>query len=412
VLDEILKTWFVGVDTHKDEHTAGAMDAFHQTLCVVQTPNNPRYFDQFVAQLEMDAPADVQLVFGLEDTQGLGRSLAQWLVQQGYEVREVNPVYTDRERAHSPNPDKSDPRDALAIAEVLYRKWQDLPRVQPNGRQRALKHALAAREQLVRQKTRVKNQLHLDLHAQYPQYRAFFSDPFGVAARAFFTRFPSPAHLQGQGPHRLGAFLSKQTRNLGRAKAEHILALVDKDADRDRATDTRDIIIQSLYQQLAFLEQQEQLLAAEIATLLEESDYQLRTMKGLGDILAATFEAEVGSVDRFASASKLARYAGVAPADHSSGSRGHKKHRIYGNRHLNRALYLLALSQIQATRSGRFLNPEARRYYEKKIAEGKSKKAALRCLMRRLVDVIYAMMRDRSAYRLPEAVPPPAIQVI
>lgn len=410
---DIQRTCFVGVDTHKFEHTAVAIDPFHQPQTVVTTPNDPRHFAQFVETIAAAVPAGYSLVFGLEDTQGLGRALAQWLVRRGYTVREVNPVYTDRERRHQPDPDKSDPKDAQAIAEVLYRHWGQLPEVQPDGRRKALKQAVAAREQLVRQTSRIKNQLHVLLHEQYPNYKQFFSDPFGVTARAFFSEFPSPAHLKGRGIKRLGAFFKKQTRNLGEPKAEQLLELIDKAAKRDRATDLRDLLVSSLIEQLNFLEQQLERLESELAALLAESEYQLRTMSGIGAVLAATFEAEIGPIERFQSADQLARYAGAAPADASSGTRkGNYKHRLYGRRRLNCALYRLALNQLRSTRDGRYLNPEARRYYERKLNEGKTPKAALRCLMRRLVDIIYALMRDRSAYRPPDRSLPPRKEIV
>ena len=63
---------------------------------------------------------------------------------------------------------------------------------------------------------------------------------------------------------------------------------------------------------------------------------------------------------------------------------------------------MLAIQQIGTTRNGKPKNPAAYQYYQKKLNEGKSRKSALVCLQRRLVDIIYAMMRDKSAYKLPQ----------
>jgi transposase len=400
VLD-VQKTWFVGVDTHKQQHTAVAIDAFHQPQLAVTVSTRPGHFPALLDQIAARAPEDVVVVFGLEDTQGLGYSLAQYLVDQGFTVKEVNPVYTDRERVHDPNPDKSDPRDAQAIAGILHRKWQQLPEVHCDSRIRALKHVVGTRDQLIRQRTMVKNRLHALLHQQYPGYEEFFSDPFGVTARAFFRRFPSPVHLQGYRVRRLGAFLRKQASNMGENKAQQILDQVDKMASRDEATEVLDVLIPILIDELESLDKNAARAEREIKRLLQDSPYHLRTMPGLGDILAATLEAEIGDIKHFRSADQLARYSGIAPMEDSSGSRSRRKHRLYGRRRLNKAFYLLALGQIKRSSDGEPANAEARRYYEKKLAEGKTRKHALRCLMRRLVDIIYAMMRDRSVYRLP-----------
>jgi transposase len=113
---------FVGVDTHKNQHTAVIINCFHQSLGYAQTPNDPGSFQEFISKLNSLVHNNESLLFGLEDTQGLGRSLAQWLIDKGYIVKEVNPSLTKRERDHSSNPDKSDKVDAEAIANVLLSK--------------------------------------------------------------------------------------------------------------------------------------------------------------------------------------------------------------------------------------------------------------------------------------------------
>jgi len=398
-------TWFVGVDTHKHQHTAVAIDAFHQPHLCITFSTQPEQFPALLKRIEDEVPQGFTLVFGLEDTQGLGRSLAQWLVDQGLSVREVNPVYTSRERARGPGPDKSDSLDAQAIAEVLYRKWSQLPELRPNDRVQALKHLVATREQLVRQRTMVKNQLHSQLHQQYPGYEKFFSDSFGVAARAFFSRFPSPGHLRNYGVKRLGAFLKRQAGNLGEKKARRILQQVNKLSPKDEASRALDGLIPTLIDLLGQLDSHVKEIRRRMKRHLRKSPYQLHTMPGLGTVLAATMEAEIGDIGRFRGADQLARYAGIAPAEDSSGHRSRRRHRPHGRRQLNKAFYLLALGQIKGYSNGRWGNPEARRYYERKLAEGKTPKHALRCLMRRLVDIIYAMMRDRSVYRMPVDMP-------
>ena len=68
---------FVGVDTHKNQHTACVLSCFHQKLGLTQTPNNPANFESFIKDINSFKSPDKKLVFGLEDTQGLGHSLAQ-----------------------------------------------------------------------------------------------------------------------------------------------------------------------------------------------------------------------------------------------------------------------------------------------------------------------------------------------
>jgi len=240
------------------------------------------------------------------------------------------------------------------------------------------------------------------IHQQYPQYEKFFSDPFGKTAMAFWEKFPHPAELKHYGEKRLNKFLKNQAKNISNSKAKTILSLVNKDSKQDISTETRNSLIPMLISQLKLVMDHIKQINQKIKSAIDDCDYQLTTMPGIGYILAAEFISNIRNISRFDSADKLARYAGLAPAEYSSGKTHKQNFKKYGNRDLNHAFYALALQQIGKTRNGRIKNPVAYNYYQKKLAEGKARKVALTCLQRRLVDIIYAMMRDKSTYKLPE----------
>jgi hypothetical protein len=100
--------------------------------------------------------------------------------------------------------------------------------------------------------------------------------------------------------------------------------------------------------------------------------------------------AEVAGIDRFRSEARLASYAGVAPLDASSGRQ--QRHRLNrtGNRQLNRALYTIALTQIR-------IHPPAREYFARRLAEGKTRREALRALKRQLIRTIYRVLTSSRA---------------
>jgi transposase len=103
---------------------------------------------------------------------------------------------------------------------------------------------------------------------------------------------------------------------------------------------------------------------------------------GVGPVVAALLVGYTGDIGRFASADHYAAYNGTAPIEVSSG--GTKRHRLSmrGNRVLNHAIHMAAVTQIRHDTAGRV-------YYDKKRAEGKSKKEALRALKRRISNVVY-----------------------
>ena len=113
----------------------------------------------------------------------------------------------------------------------------------------------------------------------------------------------------------------------------------------------------------------------------------LLQLPGCGPLSAAKLLCEIGPIDRFPSDAKLARHAGVAPLDASSGK--HQRHRLDrgGNRQLNCALHRIAVTQ------GR-VHPPARAYLERKQNEGKSRREAIRCLKRQLARTIYTTLKN------------------
>ncbi|MEV5385655.1 transposase [Streptomyces sp. NPDC052721] len=139
------------------------------------------------------------------------------------------------------------------------------------------------------------------------------------------------------------------------------------------------------------------LLAARIEQLLEAYPLSrvLTSMPGVGVTTAARILIDVGDGSGFAIAGHLAAYAGLAPATRRSGPslRGERPARR-GNKQLKRAFYLAAFASLS--------QPHSRAYYDKKRREGKHHVAALVCLARRGIDVLFAMLRDGTFYEPPK----------
>jgi transposase len=139
----------------------------------------------------------------------------------------------------------------------------------------------------------------------------------------------------------------------------------------------------SLNREIAELDQELEQRAAEIAPALLE-------LPGCAAVTAAKLLAEIGPIDRFKSDAQLARHSGVAPLEASSGRT--QRHRLDrgGNRQLNAALYRIAITQAR-------YHDGARAYLERKRAEGKSRREAIRCLTRLLVRVVFNTLKASPA---------------
>jgi transposase len=125
-----------------------------------------------------------------------------------------------------------------------------------------------------------------------------------------------------------------------------------------------------------------------IGAEVEASGTSLTEIFGVGPILAAKIIATVGNVARFPSKAHFASYSGTAPIEASSGEVVRHRLSLAGNRRLNNALHMIALCQARSDLRGGV-------YYRKKLAEGKSRKEALRCLKRRISDAVFkSLMAD------------------
>ena len=132
-------------------------------------------------------------------------------------------------------------------------------------------------------------------------------------------------------------------------------------------------------------------LDGRIQSEVEASGSTLTEIFGVGPILAATILGTVGDVGRFPTKAHFASYAGTAPVEASSGEVVRHRLSLGGNRKLNYALHMVATSQARS-------DPPGAADYRKKLAEGKSRKEALRCLKRRISDAVYkSLVADLQA---------------
>ncbi|UJF36438.1 IS110 family RNA-guided transposase [Paenibacillus hexagrammi] len=397
---------YVGVDLHKHTHTAVIVNCWNEKLGEIQFNNIPNAFPDFLQQVKGYAKRGVTPLFGLEDVGGYGRSLAVYLLEEKQKVKEVNTALSYAERKSYPTTKKNDSWDAECLAKILLNKLDILPDANVQDVYWTMGQLVSRRTGLIRSQISLKNQLHAQLSHHYPSYKKFFSDIDGKCALVFWHTFPSPQLLEDMTAEELAKVLRKASHNTcSTKKAEEILALVKRDGDTTRDYQHyRDFLIQSFVRDLRFKQEEMKNIHDEIKTLLGQLDYKLETMPGIDLVTAAYLIAEIGDINRFPSADKLARFAGVAPVLFSSAGKGKEQKSKQGNRILHGLFYNLAVQQVQVAKGSRKpRNPFFHEYYHRKIAEGKSKKQALVCVMRRLVNIIYGMMKNKTEFVLPDA---------
>ncbi|SCC50829.1 Transposase [Bacillus cereus] len=395
---------YVGVDLHKEHHTAVIINCWQEKLGEIQFENKPSAFSKFLLEVETYVSAGVSVVFGLEDVGGYGRALAKYLVDHEQVVKEVNPALSFLERKSHVTTQKSDSWDAECVARILVNKFNQLPDAKPNDLFWSIQQLVSRRNALVKAQSTLKNQLHIQLNHHYPSYKKFFSEVDGKTALAFWQQYPSPSCLEGANIKQLTAFLLDVSNNTCSVKkASDILKLVKEDGHTMKEyQETRDFLVRSIVRDIEFKKKEMKYIERELKRLVILLDYQLETMPGIELVTASALIAEIGDIRRFSNAKKLARFAGIAPVYFGSGGKGKTHKSKQGNRALHALFYNLAVQQVQVAKGSKLpRNPVFHAYYQKKLREGKTKGQALVCIMRRLVNIVYGMMKYKIAYELP-----------
>lgn len=351
---------YVGVDVHKDQHTAVATDCFGQALLEKEINNSKEEFAELVRKVKILAEGKgLKPVFGLEDTSAYGQRLASHLYLENFPVKVVSPVLVVRERKKLTHPEKSDSQDALGVAKALISKIGTLPNFsisKTNEIAKGLKDLVIDREFLVKEQTRIKNQLHKLLHKSYnSEYREKFKNPFSVKALEYWSKHPVPTDLSNN--VLLKNQIKRKVRRLKNIKKEVIE------------------------------------IEEEMKILLDQMNQKLETLNGCGLVSASSVLAEIKDINRFNSPNVLAKYGGFCPGEKSSGKRIRHIKMKSGNRKLNKAIHRIALSQL-----GRQGNIYSKEYFKKKIAEGKNKSQAICCLKRKLINIVFMMLKHKTAY--------------
>jgi transposase len=343
----------IGIDPHKQTHTAVAVDAAGRAL---SQKTSPARRDGFGDLLMWARALDRERVWVIEDCRHVSGPLERFLIDRGERVARLAPHLMANARRGARERGKSDLIDALAIAHAALRVGvSTLPTARLAGIELEIRQLSNHRERLIKTRTRLINDLRWQLHDLWPDW--------DIPRRVLIgTRW------QRAVAQRLAA--ASTTARVRVARDE-----IDRIADLTRT-------INELHHELNAL------VGAHASHLLAE--------RGMGPITAAKLIGEIAGIDRFHSDAALARTAGCAPIPVSSGRTDRHRLDRGGNRQLNHAFWRLATSRIRH-------DPETALYYEKQRRAGKTRREAIRSLKRHLVRRIYNLLTE------PANTPQPAL---
>ena len=331
----------IGVDPHKGSHTAVVIDQAEMALGQVKVLACAAQAERLLAW----AAAWPERTWAIEGAGGLGHLLAQQLAAAGERVLDVQPKLAARVRLLAAGAvNKNDPDDARSVAVAALRSAA-CPPVRADDHAAVLKVWAKRHRDLSRARNQVACLLHAVLCELIP---GGVSKQIRAAAAARILEQARPSGAIQAARHELAA--------------EYLADLRRIDAQR------RDV-------------------QRKLAAAVRASGTTVTEVFGVGPVVAAAVIGDVRDISRFPGRDCFAAYNGTAPAEVSSGNRVIYRLSLRGNRRLNHAIHMAAVTQIRCRHT------KGRAYYEKKLAEGKTAKEALRALKRQVSDAIYQHLK-------------------
>ena len=330
----------IGVDPHKASHTAVAIGGDEREVAKVTV----RATCQQTAKLLAWAEPFEKRTWAIESAGGLGYLLAQQLVDAGEHVLDVPPTLASRVRVlGTGRSEKNDPNDAFSVAIA------------------ALRSTVFARS------SRPTTPRSCDC---WPSAITIWA---GCGPSSICRLHNALADLSPGGIAK-ELYVSDANRLLGSFEPatpiEHM----------------RHELALELVADVARLDEQIKESHRRIRTAVRASKTSLTDLFGVGPVLACSLIGYSGDIRRFANRDSFAAYAGIAPVEHSSGGRVFHRLSLRGHRRLNNAIHMVAISQIRQPHS------EGRAYFDRKVAEGKTKREALRSLKRHVTNAVYRQL--------------------
>jgi len=352
-------------------------------------------FERFDEKLHaLGEPAELRI--GLEATGHYWMVLHDFLRGRGWRVEVFNPLLSGGRARTNLRGRKTDPDDALSHAKVV-RDGDYAPMATASPALRQMKTLSRQRGFVVGEMANTKRRLGGLIDVLFPTFARHFSDPYGAAALAVLDAFPSASGVANAHLKRLDHLITTASHaRLGRKRAVALREDARGNLALSISEPAKEYAARMLIAQIRFFQRQLADIESRISSLYASLHTVIDSILGIGPNTGRTILAELGDIHRFAksnTANKMLAYAGADPRVRESGSwKGTAKMTKRGSRTLRTALYLAAQVAVNS-------NAEFRAIYDKQRHKRcKHHKVAISHVMRKLIAVIYAVLRDNSPF--------------
>ena len=387
--------YFLGIDIAKTNHVASLINNNGDIVIrAIKFTNSNEGFNKLLNTIQSKLGDLSNIEVAMEATGHYWLSLYSALTDNNFNVSVYNPYQIKSYRgAYNNRKQKNDIIDSIIIADYL-RVFGSKESKFPEEKLLSLKQLTRFRANIVANVSSLKVQVIGLLDKVFPEYKKLFCDTFGNTSKQLLLNCPTPDDIINISTTKLANLLSKNSKGrFNKDTALHIKEVAKSSFGIKFTTDACSFEIKQLINQIVFLESQIDAVSKEIKELYNKLDSYLLSVPGIGDNLAPIILAEIGDINNFDKPSKLIAFAGTDPSENQSGNKlsSNDKTSKRGSPYLRHAIYTASLVAISN-------EPELRAYYDKKISEGKHHFVALAGISRKLLTIIYYILKEDRDY--------------
>ena len=386
--------FIVGIDVAKRSHVVRVIDDQGQTVYKpFSIRNSCSGCNALLERLRKLTNHKSEFIFAMESTAHYWLALHTRLRKEGYQVVVLNPIQTDAMREMLMQETKTDEIDTLVIAETIRFGRYKASSV-PQEKLLALRELCRNRFYLIDMGSDLKRKITALLDQVFPEFETQFDSIFCKTALAVLKQYPTPEKLSRAQAGKLTEILQAASNGrFGEWKARQLKELARDSFGIPDCEGAYSALLLMYLDQLQSLQDSAVSLERKIGELFSQFDSTLTSITGIGPVLAAVILSEIRDISCFASADKLAAYAGLNPKVKQSGetksSAVHMSKR--GSPYLRRAIWMAGSIAVR-------YDPMFKAYYEKKAAEGLRHMNIIGHVSKKMTAVIFAVMRDNKIY--------------
>jgi transposase len=390
------KTLIVALDIGKNIHHGYFRAPNAKKIGPFPFYNNSHSFKNFWEKLSKFKENQMldEVIIGFESTGPYAEPICHYLRKKPVKLVQVNPMHTKRVKELTDNsPNKTDNKDPRIIADIIS-LGHSLTVIVPEGAAAHLRRLTQARERAIERRTAMRNQLQHLVFLIFPELVRIIK-PSTKTGMHLIKHYSDPKTLLFAGIDKLNAIIKKVSRGrLGTDRAEQLYSAAKQSVGITEGKESILFEITHLVSKIEYENLYVEDLEKQMGNYLEKIPYShsILSINGIGNVTAAGLIGEVGDFRKFKTISEVLKLAGLDLYEISSGvHQGCRRISKRGRALMRKLLYFAA---INTTRKNGILH----RPYQRHLAKGMPRIKALMAIARKLIGIIFALVRDHSNY--------------